>query len=211
MKYETFFSAGWNSKIIENLRSYHCGGIELSKKDLDELGAKKEALSIIISDAKNILLSPQFFVFTGHEVFQPTSRVVKHKKLWGSVATSTPILVSEAVEWSVFSSAGMKFFGIVSKDVVSDDDLLYLWRTLKTTWLVIFNNGLDVRAIPQRLPLGWTSKSFGFPSALLDLASDGNAILVTDFGSAADRQNGLIAIAKEDLLDKFLAFSAGRA
>ena len=126
----------------------------------------------------------------------------RRRGFWGSLGSSVPAnLARHAIEWTVPSHGGLKFFTAIQKDLISDELLLQLWHTEKTTWLVA-SKDCDAQSFRSGLVHGWSAERSAIPKELLELASNSPMIfvrgLITDDGKAI----GVVAFGQLILLSR---------
>ncbi|RYF30165.1 MAG: hypothetical protein EOO23_05740 [Comamonadaceae bacterium] len=187
--------------MLAALESYQCAGIELTFIGGDEFEAKLSALRYVVSMIRTVMLQPDCWVIAGHHAPQPDSRIVRHKKLWASLGLSIAASDNQAFEWPVRFKDGLRFFGAVSKALVSDELLLALLEKSPMAWLVVGSKDVST-AIKQSLSAGWVESRSVIPDSLLMFAQDSEVFLIRDFGPTDDLAQGAIVVSRKKFLDQ---------
>lgn len=192
----SFATAGWSASILAALANHGCDGIEISGVSAKENGATGEALASLLGVVRSVFHAKQVWVIAGHNVPQPNTRIVKHQKLWNSLGLATKTFSeNQAVEWMQATDAGVRFFGILDKVLVSDDSLFKLWKT-SSCWLAVLKSKRPIEDLKEELLSGWSDTPQVLPDLLLRLAGKGNVLLIRDFGPTETSEEGIIAIAE---------------
>ena len=189
---------------MASLQTWGCDGIEFIASEMSEALSKKKALEEVILRTTKIFSHACYFLIVGHEAWQPNNRIVRYKKLWKSIGTSTPPASDQDLEWPIAAEQGIRFFGVMSKSRVTDDELIRLLKHFKTAWMLVVEESFTPQIIMRELEAGWEGATYSCPPQLLKLVRDRNAVLARDFGPDDEMQNGAIAIGTSSMCRQIL-------
>lgn len=206
MKTRTFEQAGWHASTLSKLVKYQCAGIEITVNDEQESVAKSMVLSYLMCMIRGVIDDPKCWIIAGHEAPQPDTRIVRHKKLWSSFGVSLTTLPEMPAEWPVQLDDGLRFFGVIRRDLIAEEMLLKLWKNFSTVWLLVARD-LDSAAIQHELAKGWGGSRTGIPEEILRYTSEHDIFLVRDFGPTDNFDQGMIVVARDRLIETLTTYS----
>lgn len=207
IKTRSFEQAGWHASTLSTLVKYQCAGMEMTVNDGQESVAKSMVLSYLMCMIRGVIDDPQCWIVAGHEAPQPDTRIIRHKKLWGSFGVRPPTLPETTAEWPVQLHDGLRFFGVIRRDLISEEMLLKLWKDFSTVWVLVTKD-LDSVAIQHALAKGWGGSRTGIPEEILRYASEHDIFMIRDFGPTDDFDQGMIVVARDRLIETLAAYSA---
>lgn len=144
----------------------------------------------------------RIWLLMGTSAWQPDSRVVRHRKLWGGLKARGIEISHVAAQSEVTLEAEdkLKFFGSAQ---ISELSLVSVAKAMfeeRCTYLVALPEHASVSDL---VAMGWTGK-FHDDVRLLDYINRTDGVVVSKVGNFDDVERGLVAVAKPDVL-KMLA------
>lgn len=183
-----FESSGWNCSILSRLQSRGLVGGEFSASKLD----KHLALFSVCLLIKEIWPHKNCFFISGHDAWQPNSRIANYKKFWSlSGIERRP---KEGVEWGVANDNRVKYYGVAP---IKNNEWLLRCEMLEwcTSWVIVVDEHIGVDEIKVALSNGWECLPGGnIPDAILDCAVNCAAFFLRFFGPMDNGEQGVIVI-----------------
>jgi hypothetical protein len=162
---------------------------------------RRESFDLIVNYLVDRYPDGAFWVFTGHSIYQPLSRITKYRKLWKQLKVRGFEVPTESkIEWMVENENGVKFFGAFHA-IKPDYELINsLTNVERITRVVFFPKPINFRVIESELSDGWEALSSAVPiSKLIDFCCRFESFLIQLIGEFDDKESGVIAIAKQGM------------
>jgi hypothetical protein len=170
--------------------------IEKAHERLDDIG--QQSFERVVQN----YLSQDFslWLLVGHGAAQPSSRVVRHLKLWKSLEKRGLDIPSgnRVEEFEVAENGGIRFFGAIRISVDALSDSYRIIRQERGSCVIITNEPRST--LISVLRKGWRVSPTNPPEEILDLVSNGNSIAFGIYGEFDDSELAVAAIGSERLL-----------
>ena len=147
------------------------------------------------------------WLFVGHSTWQPDTRIVRYRKLWGSLKAQGIDLAapSRSQEVMVKTDRGLKFFGAIRLSEVPIELAVKALLTERCSYFV----GLPKELNPQQLlEKGWSSKLLE-DSAFIARVCQLNGLLIKPVGEFDDREKGIVTISHPPIIHELLSDGDG--
>lgn len=174
----SFLTAGTSSESVSSVLSY-----------LYELTEKK-------------LPSYDLWFFIGNSAWQPDTRIIRHRKLWGPLKFRGYEVVggSNSQECIVEAEGKIKFFGALHLSKLSIETVANVLEGERCSYVVALPSGFDVKVI---LDKGW-SGDIEEDLSLCCLISESQGLLFKRIGDFDDGERGFISIGLSGVINVFL-------
>lgn len=171
------------------------------------LAAFAQVAHSILSDRPEYAL----VLLTCHSDWLTDSRLVRRRRLWGSLRARGLSLPAggEIAEAAVEGKEGVRYFGaryVTAEDIESAVAVLH---AESASHLAAVKRS-DMGALNGLVASGWDRSSFGPSSAVVDSVARGAGIVLWPVGAFDDREAGVVAIARPEVLDRALRGTHGR-
>ncbi|WP_445942440.1 hypothetical protein [Pseudomonas sp. ZS001] len=159
-------------------------------------------LDCIFSLIEKNLLGYDIWFFVGNSAWQPDTRVIRYRKLWGALRFRGNEVVggSELQERMVETDGRLKFFGAVRLSRNSVESLAKILEVERCSYIAALPSGFDVKSI---LDVGWS----GNVSDDLDLhylISEKKGLLFRRLGEFDEGEQGLLSTGSSEVMGGLL-------
>ncbi|NWB51286.1 hypothetical protein [Pseudomonas gingeri] len=184
------------------------------KREQGGMGLELSAVNWFIEDgSRDVLLNilsfifdlferkmPEYelWLFSGHSAWQPDTRVVRYRRLWGSLK-ARGLEVSggqRSKDYIVERNGGVKFFGALRLPDLSVENILKLMIEERCSYVVVLPSNFDVETIVRE---GWSGRVIEDVS-FFRRVSDCGGLIVKYFGEFDDRERGFLSIGRLELV-----------
>jgi len=140
-----------------------------------------------------------------HTAWQPTTRIVRHRKLWSSLeARGLEVPVGREVgEECVESKEGIRFFAALQLGSGALDSTVAILEAEPACHLVALPHSAEVVVGPLTRA-GWNRADFGPSSEVLAAVCRPDGVVLWPLGAFDDRESGCAAFARRRVLEDLL-------
>jgi hypothetical protein len=144
------------------------------------------------------LLDYRVWLFIGNSAWQPDTRIVRHRKLWGALAARGIEVsnTSEKQEMMCESDGELKFFGAAQLSELSVRSVSKAFLDERCTYLVALPNSIGPENI---LGIGG-SGILREDSKFIDALIEHGGLLVKRYGEFDDNEKGVVAVGRPDIV-----------
>lgn len=182
------------------------GGGELSVASFLTAGASSDSVSSVLSYLYDLIEKkfPDYdlWFFLGSSAWQPDTRIVRHRKLWGALKFRGYEVVggSNSQEYIVEAEGKIKFFGALRLSKLSIETVASVLETERCSYVAALPKGFDVRVALDR---GWSGDveedlSFHY------LLSEKQGLLFKKVGEFDDGERGFISVGLSEQISVLL-------
>lgn len=146
--------------------------------------------------------SHELWLFIGNDCWQPDTKIVRHRKLWGYMrgqgigfAGSCESAIQKIVE----SDCGVKFFGALKVGCLKPNEIFEIINNWECAYMAFLPIGVDVSNL---LDSGWEGnlrEDCKFVRDIVDL----NGVLLKKVGWFDDAEIGVLAISSAENINAF--------
>lgn len=139
------------------------------------------------------------WLIIGSSAWQPKSRLVNHRKLWGALTVrGIEIPGDNRMQYTQEGGGGkLKFFGAVQISEFSVNAVTQALFEELCAYIVVLPDGCSPRAL---LEIGWSGR-LSDDFALLERVSEADGLLLRRIGEFDDEEWGLVAVGKPRVSD----------
>lgn len=141
------------------------------------------------------------WLFLGNSAWQPDTRIVRYRKLWGALKfRGNVVLGSDSYESVVEADGKLKFFGAVRLSELSIATVIDVIVDERCSYIVALPKNFEVQSA---LNIGWSgnlSEDFG----LCCCVCEQKGLLIKQVGEFDDRERGFVSIGLPGRIEKLL-------
>jgi hypothetical protein len=160
-------------------------------------------LSFIYSLIGKKLPGYDAWLFLGNSAWQPDTRVVRYRKLWGALKFRGCVIPngSDSQESVVEAYGKLKFFGALRLSELSSTTVIGVLMDERCSYIAATPKTFEVKRI---LDVGWSGRVTE-DFCLFSHMCEENGLLFKQVGEFDDRERGFISIGSQELMKKLLS------
>ncbi|NWA29216.1 hypothetical protein HX866_30460 [Pseudomonas gingeri] len=134
----------------------------------------------------------EMWLFVGQSAWQPDTRIVRYRELWGSLKSRGLEVLGEQFPQSYAGEGNgkVKFFGALRLSRLSVESVLRLMLGERSSYVAVLPSGFDIELA---LSIGW-SGSFAEDLSFLHRVSECGGLLFKCVGEFDDRERGFVSV-----------------
>lgn len=204
MLIRSFEDAKWNPSAVARLHAFGCEGLEIISSAMAAPIATAAAFAEVTARIERVLSSAEYWMISGHEIPQPTTRVVSYRKFWRSANMNVPASPNDLTEWCVPGAGGPRYYGVAKLSLFKEKELFRLLSDFRTSWILGLNGVHAASNLASHIHLGWEPFCAQCPEILLKFAHKNDAVLIRNFEANDGLENGVLAIARGTMIQRLL-------
>ncbi|MDI1285737.1 MAG: hypothetical protein PSV46_15195 [Reyranella sp.] len=164
--------------------------------------AQEMLLDSLVLQVQGLTPGIRHWLMSGHDVWQPDNRIVKHNKLWKSLAKRVPLPSGiKSEEFLVESAEGLKYFGFIECQGLVASELVSVLRTERACTLIASWGDDPTDELKSIARQGWTRPTIIPPLEILKIACRKNVIVYALLGDFDDQERGSAIIAQPQWIE----------
>ena len=166
------------------------------------LEALRSALGFVLQSISAKMFTHNCWLLIGNSAWQPKSRLVQHRKLWGALtARGIDVPGKNRMQHTKEGAEGkLKFFGAIQISEFSVDAVARALIEELCAYVGVLPDGHSPRTL---LEIGWSGGLID-DLALLERVSEVDGLLLRRVGEFDDEEWGLVAVGNSPILDSLL-------
>lgn len=167
---------------------------------------QRRALSAAASLIRASFGDGSLWLLAGHSAWQPSSRVTRHRKLWGSLTASGLVIPSgRDVGGGVREGPdGLRYFGAIQLHPDAVEPAMAILEAERASCIAALNPK-NQSVITELAASGWQTADNGPAPDLIGRLCEVGGIVLWLVGSFDDPEAGVVAVARPEVLDKVMS------